>query len=375
MNWEVVMKSVLRKTFLTAILLSTTSPLLAARFTSISSAYTDSLMGSSYGWAISGDGRTVVGNIEVGQEVLLPDFPDYTYVEYTQTAYKWNPFSSSLTLLPFSNATGASYDGSTVVGGRYRWTEAGGAQDLGGLGTTGSAAYGVSADGNTVVGFSDGPNGREAYRWTEAGGMQGLGFLPAANNNSRASAVSADGSVVVGSSYGGAFIWTESTGMTNLATVGPLDEPFYGYPNAISADGLTVVGQSPETWIWTEAGGLQFLGMNQPAYGVSADGSIVVGGDQWSSSTGIAWIYDETNGVRNLKSVFENDYGMDLTGWTLYAALDVSDDGTKFTGVGINPLGQREAWFADIAAVPIPATVWLFGSGLIALLGLGKRKA
>lgn len=245
----------------------------------------------------------------------------------------------------------------------------GGAQDIGII------SFGVSADGSTAVGYQDGPNGSEAYRWTESGGAQGLGFL---STISGASDVSADGNTVVGSGNGGAFIWTPDTGMTNLATTGPLNEPFFGQPNAISADGSTVVGvvgPSPEAWIWTETSGLQFLGISQAAYGASADGSVVIGGSQFSRSSGIAWIYDKTNGVRDLKTVFENDYGLDLTGWNLYAALDISDDGTKFTGVGINPMGQQEAWYADISAVPVPAAAWLFGSGLVGLIGLARRKA
>ena len=346
--------------------LSLSPQLYAAKFTSISSDFSGEFLGDSTGWAISGDGKTVVGNIKIGKEVPIPGFPQpgYTTIEYTQSAYKWNPYTSSITLLPFSNATGSSYDGSVIVGNQYRWTESTGAQDIG------IDSRGVSADGSTVVGS----NNNEAYRWTESGGSQGLGFLPAANNLSRASDVSADGNTVVGSGYGGAFIWNATTGMINLATTGPLNEPFYGQPNAISADGSTVVGQGPEAWIWTETTGLQFLGINQAAYAASADGSIVIGGDQWSPSGGIAWIYDETNGVRNMKTVFENDYGLDLTGWTLYAALDISDDGKKFTGVGINPDGLTEAWYVDVSAVPVPGAVWLFGSGLIALVGLGKRK-
>lgn len=349
---------------------------LAANFISLSQAYTDP-MGTSSGWSISGDGSTVVGNLSVANEVPVPGLPPelgQTYIEYTPTAFRWNINSAGVDLLPFSNATDTSYDGSVVVGENFRWTAAGGAQDLGGLGTTGSAAFGVSADGTTVVGKSSGPNGSEAFRWTEAGGMEGLGFLPAANNLSRASDVSADGSVVVGSGYGGAFRWTAETGMVNLELVGLLNEPFYGQPNAISADGSTVVGQSPETWIWTEAGGLNYLGMNMPAYAASADGSVVVGGDQWSSSGGISWIWDETNGVRVLKDVLQNDYGMDLSGWNLYAALGISDDGMVITGVGTNPLGVQEAWVANLSAVPVPAAIWLFGSGLVALLGLTRHK-
>ena len=360
---------------ITAVTLILASNAYAADFISLGSVYTDP-MGSSSGWSISGNGSTVVGYLNVANEVTFPICPECgTYTEYTQTAYSWDISSSTVTLLPFSNATDVSYDGSVVVGDHYRWTSASGAQDLGTLGT-GASAYGVSEDGSVVVGMSDGPDGREAFRWTESGGMQGLGFLPAANNLSRASDVSADGSVVVGSGYGGAFIWTEATGMELLATMGPLNEPFHGQPNAISPDGSTVVGQSPETWIWNEASGIQYLGMNQPAYGASADGSIVVGGDQWSSSSGISWIWDETNGVRSLQEILETEYALNLDGWLLYAALGVSEDGSKITGVGLNPLGESEAWFVDLSpsAVPVPAAAWLFGSGLLGLIGMARRK-
>jgi len=30
---------------------------------------------------------------------------------------------------------------------------------------------------------------------------------------------------------------------------------------------------------------------------------------------------------------------------------------------------------ADLSAVPVPAAVWLFGSGLIGLLGVARRRA
>ncbi len=34
-----------------------------------------------------------------------------------------------------------------------------------------SLAYGISADGSVVVGFSESANGYEAFRWTRHGGM------------------------------------------------------------------------------------------------------------------------------------------------------------------------------------------------------------
>jgi len=201
-----------------------------------------------------------------------------------------------------------------------------------------------------------------------------LGFLPASNNLSRAQAISGDGSIVVGSGYGGAFRWTEATGIANLETIGPLNDPFLGQPNAISADGTTVGGQSPEAWLWTEAESLQFLGFNQAVYSLSADGSVAVGGSQFLPSSGIAFIWDSINGTRPLQDYLQSDLGLDLNGWSLYAALGVSDDGTKIVGVGTNPFGVQEAWYADIATVPLPAAVWLFGSGLLGLVGIARRK-
>jgi hypothetical protein len=162
--------------------------------------------------------------------------------------------------------------------------------------------------------------------------------------------------------------------MTPLETIGPLNDPFLGQPNAISADGTTVGGQSPEAWIWTAAGGSNFLGFNQAVYGLSADGSVAVGGDQWSPSSGTAFIWDSVNGTRPLQDYLQNSLGLDLNGWTLYAALGISDDGTRIVGVGTNPAGVQEAWYADISAVPLPPAVWMFGTGLLGLLRVAILK-
>jgi probable HAF family extracellular repeat protein len=90
---------------------------------------------------------------------------------------------------------------------------------------SGSFANAVSADGSVVVGGALNPidirgevayEGYRAFRWTRAGGMQDLGTLPG-GNWSEAWGVSADGSVVVGGAYNAveqlrAFRWTPSGG-------------------------------------------------------------------------------------------------------------------------------------------------------------------
>src|SRR5262249_30360338 len=126
-----------------------------------------------------------------------------------------------------------------------------------------SIARGVSADGSVVVGASNsaassvlGSAYSEAVRWTAQTGMVGMGFLPG-GLSSVSWAASADGSVIVGASFGspgGAFRWMAETGMLLLS------DPSGGFRtsrgNAVSADGSVVVGygqsaSGQEAFLWT----------------------------------------------------------------------------------------------------------------------------
>jgi uncharacterized membrane protein len=329
-----------------------------------------------------------------------------------------------------------------------------------------SAALAVSADGSTVVGESRAPGGVwecEAFRWTAAEGMVGLGFLTASGIHSTASDVSADGSVVVGTSFSPAgqeepfageepFIWTAGTGpapllaapgspgrsiatavsadgsvVLGMTETAPLPEVFRwtagqgvddpglprGDPAAMSADGSVVVGTDYATaraYHWTEATGAVDLGnlpgndLNTFASDVSADGSVVVGSVmvplptddygqafRWTEATGMvtlgpiqesdsharavsadgsivvgshsdeAFIWDANHGMRSLYDVLTGEYGLDLTGWRLQWANDISADGTVIVGYGTNPAGDAEAWRAEI---PEPSALLLALSGI-----------
>jgi probable HAF family extracellular repeat protein len=294
----------------------------------------------------------------------------------------------------------------------FRWTKANGIQPLGTLnGSTDNFAYAVSSEGTVVVGESYNSEGHEAFHWTEMGGMKGLGFLGSSHNSS-AFGISADGSVVVGYSYTNrpevfrwttdegmvrigvdglafgvsddgsilvgqsyletqafcrAFIWSEETGRQLLGLLRPDDS--FSCANACSSDGIVVVGKSGgggvgsqylEAFRWTQSGGMEGLGdlagggLWSEALDVSADGRIIVGESDVGFGGGLytAFIWDPVHKMRNLRDVLVNDFGLDLTGWTLHSAHGISYDGLTIAGWGRNPDGYQEAW---IATLPKPA--------------------
>jgi len=132
----------------------------------------------------------------------------------------------------------------------FRWTAARGMQDLGTLGGSWSRATDVSADGSVVVGWATSATGKaRAFRWTAARGMQNLGTL--GGGESEAWGVSADGSVVVGEAKNAAgraraFCWTAAGGMEDLnITYAHLltDGSVLYRAKAISPDGRYIVGR------------------------------------------------------------------------------------------------------------------------------------
>ncbi len=213
--------------------------------------------------AISGDGVTIVGRARISQ---------------------FNP--------PYSHA--------------FRWTEAAGMVDMHpSFGPTmlDSTATDVSPDGSVIVGWTTLPTSmgfdqRTAFRWTEAGGAVDIGSGVA--DSSQALAVSDDGSVVAGFGRFGStalqiWVWTAGTGMVALGEYGGCQPPVLG----VSADGSIVYGSCLSAgFLWTPALGRQdFTGANifLPTDS-TADGSLLVGvtldggalkGATWSLGSGV----------------------------------------------------------------------------------------
>jgi probable HAF family extracellular repeat protein len=175
----------------------------------------------------------------------------------------------------------------------------------------------VSADGTVVVGSSSSSNGSEGFIWKAATGMLGIGDLPGGIFTSSADGVSADGTVVVGygSSQAGseAIRWTSAGGMTGLG-----DLPGSNFSSAATA--------------------------------VSADKSVIVG--TGSTANGVeAFLWTPSLGMVNLRDFLLDRGVTEVAGWLLTGANAVSADGTTIVGTGLNPDFEVEGWVATIEPV------------------------
>lgn len=215
-------------------------------------------------------------------------------------------------------AYGVSADGAVVVGQStnhvrayaFRWTSSGMQQIVNTLGGQDSRAWGVSADGSVVVGDADTAWQNRAFRWTSGGGMISLGVLSGSGNSS-AYGVSADGSVVVGESdrlAGGnhAFRWVSGAtggvaGNPQMYDLGVLGTGAFSVAYGVSADGAVVVGDSDtgagngHAFRW-EGGVMSDIHTlagvaHSRAYAASANGGVVVGisWDDWNSRHAFRW--------------------------------------------------------------------------------------
>lgn len=170
-----------------------------------------------------------------------------------------------------------------------------------------SEGWAISDNGEAVVGRATSSTGWQAFRWTEATGMQGLGDLPGGSVSSHAYGVSGDGNVVVGASDNGttrAFRWTAATGIQPL----PSPPGHMNYALAANTDGSVIAGWSSfgtslayaAVWVGGQsarsiadiltAEGIDLSGLTlTEATGLSADGRVVGGTALTASGQIRAW--------------------------------------------------------------------------------------
>jgi len=204
-------------------------------------------------------------------------------------------------------AVGLAYDASSVAFA-FRWTSPEGMTSLTvNRPTKTSRANAISSDGNTIVGFNDQEDGsRTAVIWQAGVPLDLVDAL--GHGVGEATAVNADGSVVVGDGY------------TNPDT-----------------------GNS-EAWRWTAATGVQPIGCIQAAacgpafaFALSDDGNTIVGASGFGGDR-LATVWTPATGL-TLLSDYATAHGVTIpAGWTLKSGGGVCADGQTIGGWGLGPV-------------------------------------
>lgn len=292
--------------------------------------------------------------------------------------------------LPGSNsmAIAISADGSVVFGtmttpdpmgnpmasvtSGFRWTSASGITSaiLAPFGWTSMSVTDVSSDGSVYVGTLFGGSPTEAYRWSPGSSTPDLlGFLPG-GTSSRAVGISGDGNIVAGwggSSNGNrAFRWVydpvaTAGSLQELATLAGRD----AFANGISRDGRVIVGalQTPsfnnEAVYWLETAApvsLGFLsgGSSSTAIAANGDGSVIIGSAVLGGGGVNAFRWTATGGMVGLGTLG----GMNSEGYA------VSDDGAVVVGRSGRANGSSSGfrWTEDTGLLSVDD--WLRNSGV-----------
>ena len=309
-----------------------------------------------------------VGTVVAGQGSNVNGFDAMTWTLLGEM--KGANFNSAGTS-PDSAVYGISADGTVIVGRHGATTRAfrmavGGTTptDLANLpNQSAGAANAVDTNGIFSTGWSGALDAsfQHAVRWDGSGSLSDEILPLTGGGRSVGTAISGNGSVVTGwSDYAGgsqqAFRWSSLDGITQ--PVGFLLSGGSSMGMAVSSDGSTIVGraQSPNGYSafrWTQSAGMQDLGdliggtYDATAKGVSADGSVVVGAGN-DAGGAKAFVWDKVHGMRDLQSVLSSEYGINFPGWRLGTANAISPDASTVGGSGTDPLGNTQAWMAQL---------------------------
>ncbi len=226
-----------------------------------------------------------------------------------------------------------------------------------------SVATAVSADGSVVVGYSDSAFGQQAFRWTLAGGMAGLGDLPDGTFLSTARGVSADGAVVVGDSAAadGQYAFRWQLGDVALTPLGDLPGgDVLSVASCVSGNAAVIAGYSSSTassllgheaFRQSGAAPLEALGdlpgslFHSAATAISSDGSTIVGFGTSAASGASGSEAFRWTAAGGLQGLG------DLAGGSFNSrALGVSTDGFVIVGVGTSINGTFAFRWTDPSA-------------------------
>lgn len=247
----------------------------------------------------------------------------------------------------------ATYDVSTST-----WANQGGLVPTGWDGSV-SSTWGMTSTGSTIVGLGwlSGATAH-AVRWTSQGGVEDLGSI-ISGRSSRANAVNADGSVIVG--------WQDQANGTrsgakwiNGVESFILDNngDNVGEAGDVSADGNTIIGSAmPNPYIWNAVSGVTYITHpNSSAFfrggatGISGNGELVIGFFRpfpGPPMAGEGFIWTSATGRVNLNT-YAASLGIPTNGVTMSLPLAISKDGKKIAGTGVDSSNQVVAFYLDL---------------------------
>lgn len=287
---------------------------------------------------------------------------------------------SGTDLNPTSNQFEMSYYDTTTSS----WTNLGGIGAVcpGGPGDETSSGWGISGDGNSVVGLGwfDFCGPAHAVQWEQSTGVTGDLGSTVLDRSSRANGTNMDGSVVVGwqdrvDGFRQAAVWDNGVQQV-LSTAA--DEPL-SEASDVDAAGNWVVGSGGfatgnQAWRWSASTGVELLGNlsgeRGSATGISDDGSVIVGFERgfgpFAPQTGFVWT--ETTGIMNVND-YVSSFGIDLQGLDLTLPLTVSGDGRTIGGATAVFFGE-----GFVVTVPEPASASLLLTAALATMAVRRRR-
>jgi hypothetical protein len=311
---------------------------------------------------ISADGTTVLSIFYYTDDSGKPQHGSYVWNK--NAGMQGDPTGIFTGSWDVPQATAISGDGKYVVGSYsdkhshqhiFRWSKAGGVQDLVALqaNLTGSGLV-VNSDGTVIAGILIRfPNLKHldyahftcvAFRWTEAGGMKELGE----RHNMAVTAISKDGSILVGPIFDGDtadaaihyFHWSQAGGFQDF------DAGFV--PASITADGKSIWGLRGNHLVrWTQGGfeDIADLGMTMTMTmtmtslsSVSDDGTLVVGLYSESKDVNRIFTWTKAEGLRKLEN----------SKWKTINQIAVSADGRVLAYDAIDTAGVMHQRLASI---------------------------
>lgn len=360
-----------------AVALCAGSAAVAADFTPLGALPDPNTFGSA-AHAVTPDGRTIAG-----ESVLSSTFGS------NRQAVLWrngNP-PTMVATVPGSNVfTALSADGTAAIGNSrtegsppnsfaFYWSQFTGTTVPGHPdGYVNSTASAISADGSTMVGslyhvdpFGT-PTDRQAARASRADGffLGGLGYLPGGSNTfSSANAVSADGSVIVGVSTSAnseqeAFRWTPAGGMAGLGLLPGGTASAAGF---VSGDGLVIVGSASFAWDPSRRAAFRWT----EASGITDLGVLpgAVATTAFAMSRDGRLVVGQSGSEAFRWSEAGGIVGLGhLPGDQMSAAMAVSDDGAVIVGRSFFPDGRTEYFVWTEAEGPRSLRDLLASSGV-----------